>query len=303
MKIAILGWGSLIWYPKNLEFDKTLDWNPNGPILPFEFARISKDGRLTLVITEKGSASNSLYSISTNNNLADALKNLAKRENCPESRIGYYNRLENKFSQEDLFFKETLLSWIEDTDIDAVIWTNLLEKWETTNDLNENMTVLPEKRIEYLKNLNPTKTRRAEEYIRYAPAQIKTKYRTQIEEELGWHSLIFDREERIKLRLGDRKPLKFMNTSGSGNLICNYCGHSERVTSFIHGHNTELRKRCASIGHQCEDCGKFEALYNIEGSPTPPQNCSCGGKLLNEDPVFCPKCTSYNVRFNTIIMT
>ncbi len=50
MKIAILGWGSLLWQPKDLQFDKGIGWSENGPMLPVEFARISKDGRLTLVI-------------------------------------------------------------------------------------------------------------------------------------------------------------------------------------------------------------------------------------------------------------
>ena len=52
MKIAILGWGSLIWQPKDLKFDANIGWKEKGPILPIEFARISKDGRLTLVITK-----------------------------------------------------------------------------------------------------------------------------------------------------------------------------------------------------------------------------------------------------------
>ena len=46
MKIAVLGWGSLIWDPK--ELDANNEWNNDGPFLPIEFARISNNGRLTL---------------------------------------------------------------------------------------------------------------------------------------------------------------------------------------------------------------------------------------------------------------
>ena len=60
MKIAILGWGSLIWQPKDLKFDANIGWKEKGPILPIEFARISKDGRLALVITPNGSSSKNL---------------------------------------------------------------------------------------------------------------------------------------------------------------------------------------------------------------------------------------------------
>ena len=40
MKIAILAWGSLIWQPKELAYNKTFGWQKDGPILPIEFARI-----------------------------------------------------------------------------------------------------------------------------------------------------------------------------------------------------------------------------------------------------------------------
>ena len=65
MKIAILGWGSLIWLPKDLNFDTNSGWKENGPVLPIEFARISQDGRLTLVITPNGTEVTTLYSVSS----------------------------------------------------------------------------------------------------------------------------------------------------------------------------------------------------------------------------------------------
>ncbi len=46
-QIAILGWGSLIWSPRDLSM--TGQWQP-GPSPPIEFARKSADGRLTLVL-------------------------------------------------------------------------------------------------------------------------------------------------------------------------------------------------------------------------------------------------------------
>lgn len=54
MKIAILGWGSLIWNPENLNYYTEFGWSKNEPKLPIEFLRISNNGRLTLVITESG---------------------------------------------------------------------------------------------------------------------------------------------------------------------------------------------------------------------------------------------------------
>jgi 1-acyl-sn-glycerol-3-phosphate acyltransferase len=52
MRIAVLGWGSLIWSPGNLKIDR--EWHEDGPFLPIEFARVSQDGRLTLVLFPTG---------------------------------------------------------------------------------------------------------------------------------------------------------------------------------------------------------------------------------------------------------
>ena len=76
MKIAILGWGSLIWQPKELKFVANIGWKENGPVLPIEFARISKDGRLTLVITANGTEVPTLYSVSSIDTIDLAVLNL-----------------------------------------------------------------------------------------------------------------------------------------------------------------------------------------------------------------------------------
>ena len=54
MKIAILGWGSLLW-EGGQEFERWHDaWHNDGPSLKLEFSRVSESrlGALTLVIAE-----------------------------------------------------------------------------------------------------------------------------------------------------------------------------------------------------------------------------------------------------------
>ena len=185
MKIAILGWGSLIWNPQTLKYNKMYGWQTNGPILPIEFARISSDGRLTLVITKNGAKVQTLYAQSKYKNLDVAILNLAIREGSGRKSIGYYNKSENKIYPSDFEFIDELKKWIAQNDFDAVIWTNLKEEWKKLNT-----KINPDKRVDYLQELKGITAAKAEEYIRKAPIQIKTKYRILIEEELNWLPII-----------------------------------------------------------------------------------------------------------------
>lgn len=63
MKIVCLGWGSLVWDPKELLIDG--HWNTDGPLLPIEFCRQSQDGRLTLVIDPQSEPLQMLWSVMT----------------------------------------------------------------------------------------------------------------------------------------------------------------------------------------------------------------------------------------------
>ena len=186
MKIAILAWGSLIWQPKDLLFDSEFGWKEDGPILPIEFVRISKDGRLTLVITQNGTLVPTLYTLSKYESLNEAILNLALREGSGRRSIGSYDKTKNEFSH-NVFFEQNILDWMNEKDFDAVIWTNLGENWAIKNESGETVkTIKPAERIEYLKSLKGNVSALAEEYIRKTPIQIKTKYRAQIEEELNW---------------------------------------------------------------------------------------------------------------------
>lgn len=184
--IAILGWGSLIWQPKELELDKEFGWKEDGPTLPIEFARISKDGRLTLVITENGTKVPVLYALSNHQSVEEAVLNLAVREGSGRKSIGYYDKTKNELSS-DVSIEQNILDWIKDKDIDAVIWTNLKENWDVKNEKGEIIRVIqPNNRIEYLKELKGNASALAEEYIRRTPPQIQTHFRKLIEEELNW---------------------------------------------------------------------------------------------------------------------
>jgi hypothetical protein len=180
MTIAILGWGSLIWQPKELAFNAAIGWQKEGPMLPIEFARISKDGRLTLVISKNGTEVKTLYAISNYETTEEAVLNLAVRESSGRPSIGYFEKATESVSPPNFQFKQNIKEWIDQTDFDAVIWTNLGENWtEKTND-----------RINYLKELKEPTRAIAEEYIRRTPIQILTTLRKSIEQELNWKPIL-----------------------------------------------------------------------------------------------------------------
>jgi len=74
--IVILAWGSLIWAPGGLSPMLAGDWQADGPFLPVEYCRQSKDGRLTLVVTEQAPSLRVLWSATTAADIDVAIREL-----------------------------------------------------------------------------------------------------------------------------------------------------------------------------------------------------------------------------------
>ena len=87
MKIACLGWGSLVWDPRSLHVRSY--WFADGPLLPIEFARESKDGRVTLVITPSSPPVRSLWALSSLDSVDAAKADLVLREEIKEENVRY----------------------------------------------------------------------------------------------------------------------------------------------------------------------------------------------------------------------
>jgi len=182
MKIAILGWGSLIWSPTTLQYNKEIGWDKEGPKLPIEFSRISQDGRLTLVLDKNADNVQTFFTTSSYQKLDEAVLNLAERERCSTKKIGYYEKISGEFNPHDFLYKENIKEWMNSKDFDAAIWTNLGKKFKDEIGFSHNA----ENVIKYLENLPEKVKNTAEEYIRKTPGNIKTPIRQVIIDRLKW---------------------------------------------------------------------------------------------------------------------
>ncbi len=180
MKIAILGWGSLIWDPRDLPIRD--GWKKDGPPLPIEFCRISGSWPLTLVIQPGVDGVNVLHTLSDDMDVIEARNNLAAREGCGTLHIGLIDSIteETNISSENVQLLPVLEGWMASHGYDSVIWTDLPSnfKEKTGNDFNI------DNGIGYLRSLSPEGLARALHYIDKAPLQVKTRLRVAIESEL-----------------------------------------------------------------------------------------------------------------------
>ena len=175
-KIAILGWGSLIWEPRDGFKENIGPWWEGGPILPIEFSRISssRNGALTLVIDlDNGSNIQTKYTLSKRKNPEDTACDLRTREGTVIRHIGLIDLKTNFFRGHWSFIIDKIKLWAVENKLRAVVWTDLPPNYtEETGNLFE-----PGKAIEYLKTLKDEGQQSAKEYINNAPSEVQTPLR------------------------------------------------------------------------------------------------------------------------------
>lgn len=179
MTIACLGWGSLIWCQKTLPVKG--EWQKNGPHLPLEFARESRDKRITLVICNEGKNVQTLWAELDVRDVAEAKIVLADREGIPRKNIskhiGFWTATDNSSG----LGASAVGFWASALEIESVVWTALPPKMADT----ERVPSLGEV-IQHFRALKDKDREIAEEYVRLAPRQIMTPYREAIKDQLGW---------------------------------------------------------------------------------------------------------------------
>jgi hypothetical protein len=182
MKIAILGWGSLVWEPGEIQL-KT-KWRTGGPVLPIEFSRISdrRDGALTLVIDpDNGERVSTRFAVSKRTEIEDTICDVRTREETVVKRIGYVNLVNG--SQRCNVYPEVshaIRAWALSNNFDAVVWTDLPSNFGEKTGVQFSV----EEAVKYLLlSLSENGAIKARDYILKAPQEIDTPLRRKLKDD------------------------------------------------------------------------------------------------------------------------
>lgn len=180
--IAVIGWGSLIWSPKELDIEPV--WRPDGPRLPVEFARISSENRLTLVLVEGAPAQQTLWAVSRKATLEEAVEDLRTREGTGPRGVGWWSAEPGHGGEWP--YADVIGTWAESRGLSGVVWTAL-----GPTDLEKRPGRMSDaERLQYLRGLvEAGREAAAREYFERAPEQIQTPFRALVRKELGWGRL------------------------------------------------------------------------------------------------------------------
>jgi hypothetical protein len=189
-RIACIAWGSLLWDPRTLPL--AAPFAQDGPMLPIEFSRVALDGRVTLVVDALVPPVRTCTAPLAVDGLDDAVKALASREGVPAERIGDWIGVEMRADaskgaagssgQATPAVRGAIASWLARREYEAVLWTALPFRMPDGRFVRPDWTDL----IDHLERLDGPPRARAEEYVRRAPAWLRTPNRLRFEAVFGW---------------------------------------------------------------------------------------------------------------------
>ena len=181
-KIAILGWGSLLWDKTHPEFDKHhRAWEFDGPVLRLEFSRKSarRLNALTLVIDAiRGEECKVAYALSKRRTAEKALTDLQTREETSRRNIGYVFTDGSRRQGRDADSVDVILRWAQGASLDVVLWTDLPGDFASVPK-NEFVSAA----VDHMQRLGVEAKALAAEYVWRAPDFIVTPLRVALQAE------------------------------------------------------------------------------------------------------------------------
>ena len=182
MKIAILGWGSLLWDRSN-EFDEQHEaWQFDGPSLKLEFSRVSqiRNDALTLVLDlNNGESCEVAYALSKRRNPDDAICDLRCREGTTLENIGFYFADGSRKQSREGDVLKGIKSWALERKIDVVIWTDLESNFQDKSRGRKPFCI--KSALSHIQALGAEGKAKAAEYVWRAPKFIDTPLRKELQ--------------------------------------------------------------------------------------------------------------------------
>ena len=186
-KIAVIGWGSLIWDLDDLAPKVAGDWAmAAGPRLPLEFSRISPKRAMSLVVVldpDDGAPCESHAIASIRDDIHAAAHDLQRRERAQSiAQIGAVCRRTRFVRATDERIAAAVTDWCAVHDIAGAVWTDLPRNFA---EITGKPFGIPAG-IAYLRELPERNLAEALRYITFAPGGTATPLRTALEREDWW---------------------------------------------------------------------------------------------------------------------
>ena len=185
-RIAIVGWGSLIWDLDDLAPKIRGGWRLGaGPALPLEFSRISRKrgGALTAVIDPNvGEASPTAVIESVRSSVSEAADDLAERERAPLGSIGWCDVAADESESRLSAVSAIVMIWCRSAGWDGAVWTDLSANFATVKKQSFDV----EAALAYLQTLDRAALDHAIRYIESAPLETDTPFRRALAADPWW---------------------------------------------------------------------------------------------------------------------
>jgi hypothetical protein len=188
-RIAVIGWGSLLWDLDDLAPQVDGHWlTEAGPALPLEFSRISPKRLMSLVVVidpDHGDPCPSHAIASRRRSVADAAADLAQRERASLDFIGRHDAASGETRASDLRIGALFAQWCAQTGASGAVWTDLPANFRQAAGAPFSVAA----GLDYLRGLARPSLAEAKRYIDSAPTQTDTPLRRALAADPWWTGL------------------------------------------------------------------------------------------------------------------
>ena len=186
-KIAVIGFGSLLWDLDNLAPKVSGKWKMyQGPVLPLEFSLVSRKRHLALALVIDyldGAPCPTCVIDSIRSDISASVIDLAERERMEPSNIGFIDRSSGQSHSHRKETQQTLWHWIKNSDYDGAVWTDGERNFEDLTGKRFSLQTAQD----HLWSLRGVSLEEARRYIREAPSRVETPLRKALDGSPWWH--------------------------------------------------------------------------------------------------------------------